>query len=191
MSTPQMVSTQSMGEPDSEAEWELVEAPNTRADINEDAEVGHEWELAYPSTSLSDGRVSMRNTLPCRLALTVTRLELLGRQEDPMHCRVGVPAAFQASLWNVQLPEKVEDQEDKWSVATTCGEEPEDQTLLCELCRILLPNHRKFDEHLRGVKHVRKLREYRKHRPEAAKYDPFCQGRPLQCTSACLRNLCQ
>ena len=184
-----MVSTQSMGEPDSEAEWELVEAPNTCTDINEDAEVGHEWELAYSSTSTPEDNQSTRNALPGRLALTVVRLELLDRQKDLMHHRVRGPPAFQASLWDVQLPEKCDEQEDNWSVATTRGEEPEDQTLLCELCRILLPNHYKFNEHLRSRKHARRLRDYWKHRPEAEKHDPFCQGVPLQYSSACLCDL--
>ena len=180
-----------MSEPDSEDEWELVEDSNTRAVANEDAGVDHEWELAYPPTSLPNGRDNARDPPQCCLTLTVTRLELLGRQRGPMHHRVGLPAAFQVSLWDVRLPERGEDQEDKWSVATTCGEEPEDQTMLCELCRILFPNYRKFDEHLRSVKHLRRLREYRKHRPEAGQLDPFNQGVLLQLTSACPRDLCQ
>ena len=158
-------------DPEDEDGWELVEASRTHTVLRKDAGMWYEWELAYPAICLPDDMVSSACTPPCRTTSAVLTNDLLDEQRDIPHSGGEAPCAPWIGFWNLQLPGKENDQEDNWSVATTCGEEPEEATFTCELCEVTLPTQRAFDDHLDGLKHKRKIREQKKQWQKAAGTD--------------------
>ena len=148
--------------PQREDEWELIEAARTHTVRRIDDGIWQEWELALPAACVATERSCIGLVPFCMIPLASMPHDTLHEQGSALS--IGGEPQLQTwrDLWNVRMPEKEDEQQENWSVATTCSDEAEEGPFTCEHCPATLPTRQAFDDHLRGFKHRKKMRKQEK-----------------------------
>ena len=148
--------------PQREHEWELVEAARTHTVRRIDDGIWQEWELALPAACVATERSCIGLVPFCMIPLASMPHDTLHEQGSALSICGEPQLQTWRGLWNVRMPEKEDEQQENWSVATTCSDEAEEGPFTCEHCPATLPTRQAFDDHLRGFKHRKKMRKQEK-----------------------------